>query len=527
MTFTISPPLATGEVRDVTIDYSGVVQCKPSAGSSMSDYCSKGPPLGVMMEASALPSLVDQDSLGGYNVWSAKRTLTLHMPSGVDVVAAGEKTQDTDDGKTHTTRWEVPGYHTAGPYLILFGDLASTAVANTNPATTVFTPTSLPAWQGEMGTWMTSILPFLDQQTGAQLPFKQLQVMKLPSGWTLPGTAGDSFVLLAENYGNYGAEYFEETLAHETSHEWWGILVAPTDLNKTRWLTEGLATLTQIDYSSAKFAGGLDRDSYLARRYNEHAMILRYMADPSLPPLVAPSAQVVPQDPIQTTIWAYIRSSATLDHLRVLIGEDAFAQSLRDYVKQCTKAHCDTADFQQILETKGGKDLSSVFATFVYDTPAIAPTLNFAQAKSGEGVKLTVVSEGVAQTLSLELVITYQDGSKEKRQVDLPGSGQLELQVKQPVLAVRPNPRHDAVVWSRPAQAGDVDFDQEVDGLDVIHCAFRQGKTSGTGAPGGEGAWRLDLDFDPRCDQNDDGTLGGADLQVQLDNFATLRQEAL
>lgn len=527
VTFTVSPPLVAGEVRDVTVQYSGIVQCKGSPGSSMSDYCSKGPPLGVMMEGSALPSLVDQDSLGGYNLWSAKRSLVLHMPSGIDVVAAGQKTQDTDDGTTRTTRWEVPGYHTAGPYLILFGELTSTAVPGTTPTTTLYVPTSLPSWQSEMSGWMTSILPFLDQQTGGVLPFKELQVMKLPSGWTLPGTAGDSFVLLAENYGDYGAEYFEETLAHETSHEWWGILVAPTDLNKTRWLTEGLATLTQIDYSAAKFAGGLDRDSYLARRYNEHAMVLRYMAQPTLPPLVAPSPQSVPQDQVQTTIWAYIRSSATLDHLRLIIGEDAFAAALKDYVSQCSKAHCDTADFQKILEAKGSRDLTSVFASLVYDTTLTEPVLNFSQEKSGEGVKLTISSAGATGVLPLEFVITYRDGSKEKRLLELPGDGQVEVLVSKPVLAVRPNRRHDAVVWSRSAQPGDIDFDQEVDGLDVIHCAWRQGKSSGTGVPGGEGAWRLDLDFDSRCDENKDGTLQGSDLQTQLANFASLRQETL
>ncbi|HMR05370.1 MAG TPA: M1 family aminopeptidase [Polyangiaceae bacterium] len=526
VTFIVSPPLSQGEQRDVTVQYSGNLQCPGPGGSTVGEYCNLAPPLGVLMEGSALPSIIDQSNLAGYNIWGAKRFLTLHMPTKTDVIASGHKKSDVDDGTTRTTTWEVPGYHTAGPYLVLFGDLEQSSVAGTTPATSIFLPKALPAWKAELADWMQRILPFLDTQAGQPLPFPELSVVKLPPGWTLPGTAGDGYVLLAEDYGAYGSEYFEETLAHETSHDWWGILVAPTDLARTRWLTEGLATLTQIDYSAEKFPRGFDRETYLARRYNEHHMLLRYVAVPEQPPLVAPSQQSIPQDQIQNTIWAYMRSSATLDHLRVIVGEKEFASALQDWVSQCAKQYCDTEDFRKALEARSGKDLQGTFATWVYDTVLPAPKFSFSQKALGERQEVVVTTSGAPGNHWLRLQIEYLDGTSEQRTLQLPGEGSLTLDLPKRVRSLRPDRRHDAVLWSTSAQAGDVNFDQDVDGFDLIHCALQVGRKTGPQLSGTEGLMRYDLDFDTRCDPNLDGSIDDADLQSQLDNFATVRPEA-
>jgi len=87
------------------------------------------------------------------------------------------------------------------------------------------------------------------------------------------------------------------------------------------------------------------------------------------------------------------------------------------------------------------------------------------------------------------------------------------------VRAVRPNPRHDSIVWSRSAQDGDVDFTMEVDGLDLIRCARLDGRSALT-APLSEASFGdVDIEFDPRCDFDDDGSIGQADLDVVVASF--------
>jgi hypothetical protein len=288
----------------------------------------------------------------------------------------------------------------------------------------------------------------------------------------------------------------------------------------TRWLTEGLATLSQVDYAAQHLRGSPSLDAYLERRFNEHAQIVRYLAN-DLPPLVS-LTQDPPDDDIQSTIWAYLRSSATLDHLRVLVGPDAFATALKSWVAQCTMKHCDTTDFRKVLEQASGLDLTSVFQHWVYESPYPAPVLDF-QATDSD---VTITASGIQHDIPLRVILGYTDGTEETRLVTLSHTAPLTLPTDRRVRSVRPHPRHDAAIWSRSAQSGDVTFDREVDGLDVILCAHSSGRSAGPQTTGGEGIWRHDLDFNVRCDTDGDGVVNDGDLAAQLDAFATLSAEA-
>ncbi|MCA9623405.1 MAG: hypothetical protein KC731_30500, partial [Myxococcales bacterium] len=196
--------------------------------------------MGALLAASGLPMLFDQSQQGGYNVWGATQTLRLTFPTGFDVVAAGDRIVDMDDGTSHYSEWVVPGFHSVAQPPLMFGDYAEHPVAGSAPPTTVFRASNAPTWGEDMASWMPSILAFLAEQTGATLPYDTLSIVKLPGGWIFPGTVGYGTVYLSDDYGGPSAHYFEETLAHETSHSWWGVMVGPTDYPTTRWLVEGL-----------------------------------------------------------------------------------------------------------------------------------------------------------------------------------------------------------------------------------------------------------------------------------------------
>jgi hypothetical protein len=512
---TLDTPLAAGSEAVITVQLDGTLQCSGPGG----DICDVAAPggVGVLMSGSAIPHLLDESSVGLFNPWGATRTLELELPSGTDAIAPGELVLDDDDGTRHTTRWVTPGYHSAGGYLAAFGDFGSMVSVGTSPQATIRYDNAAPMWADQMTSWTGKILPFLDAQAGAPLPLDALNVLKLPTGSVLPGTAGHGFVLLSEIYGAYGERYFEETLAHEMAHEWWGVVVSPTDVLLTRWLVEGLATLSQIDYAANHFAAdaGVDAAAYRTRRYREHDLLLRYTASDVIP-AVAPlfPAMIASAD---DTLWAYIRSSAALAHLRVLIGEQAFATGLQQWAAQCVFEHCDTADFQQVLEAASGQDLSDAFQTFVHGTSYPAPSISFSEADG----QLHVSAPAVTGTVPVELLIRLDDGSELRELATFPSSS---IAVPSSVRSVRPNPISDAVLRPSSAQPGDVDFDLEVDGFDLIHCARQLGLQVQPGA-GTEGLQRLDLDFDPRCDSDGDGNLRAGDLAAQFDNFGTLRED--
>lgn len=511
----ISPPIAAGETVAVTATYSGTLDCSIQ-------NCKTGLPLAFLIEGSAMPLVLDQDSVGFFNAWGATRKLVLSLPSGTNAVASGDLTSEDDDGTQVTTTWEIPGFHSYGGNVVMIGDFASTPVTGADPTTSVWAVSDDQNLVPEMASWMTDILPFMQVQSGKALPYQELKVFKLPVGWVniFRGTAGYGLTLLSEDYAQPTVETFEETLAHENAHQWWGVLVSPTDVRKTRWLVEGLATLSQIDYAAQYLHADSDRDEYLAHRFREHWMTVRFMGDPTFP-IVAPTAQGGPEDPIQDSVWAYFRSSAFLEHLRVVVGDDSFAATLKIWADQCAQKFCDTADFLTIINDTSGTDVTSLFSQHVYNGNVPAPRISFEQPTGG---KLSVTAFDMpGQKQILELFIELEDGSLNKEKVTLEDSTPIVLDISERVIRVRPNPRHDGFVWSRSATPGDVDFDGEVDGMDVIQCARSLDRSSGAGLPDGEGIWQHDLSFDPRCDDDDDGAVIASDLAKVTGAFGTLK----
>ena len=501
----LTPGLAPGEELTFSVDYAGTLECKTQG-------CYAGASLAFVSENGAIPGVYDQDNLGGYNAWGASRSLEISVPAGTTVVASGDRVSITPAGAKTTTKWAIPAYHSYGGNIVMMGPLAETAVGGTSVPTSIFTASSGPSYATKWTSWMQDILPFLDAQAGQKLPYPALKVFKLPLGWLdiFRGTAGHGLTLLSEDYASGGDAYFEETLAHENAHQWWGVLVSPTDILVTRWLVEGLATFSQIDFAAQVQNASVPREEYLARRYREHWMLVKYLGDASLP-LVLGSSTEVPQDSIQNTLWAYIRSSALLEYLRVVVGDAPFAQLLQSWAKDCAQKLCDSADFLALLEQVSNEDFDPVFAQWVQAGTAAAPRLAFSQS----GGKLSVTAADIdGLVVPLELWITLADGALKKERVRFEGSKPVEIALTGSARSVRPNPRQDGMIWSRSAVLGDVDFDGEVDGLDVIHCAWRSGKLADPSQPGGEGIWSSDLDFDPRCDFDDSGSIGASDLAV-------------
>jgi hypothetical protein len=520
-----SPPIAAGAQETIVVEYGGMLGCKLVDGRSQ---CAFGTSMPFLLEGSVMPALMDASGQGGYNVWGAARSLTLRLPSGTDVVATGELVQQTDDGTTHVTRWDTPGYQTIGGYLAVMGSFAQTPAPQTSIPTSIFSLQSSSAWSGEMADWMNAILPFVDTQAGAALPYKSLNVIKLPSGTGFPGTAGHAITLLSEDYGAPGARYFEETLAHENAHQWWGVLVSPTDTLVSRWLTEGLATMAQVDYTALRRIPAAERDAYLARRYREHRVLVRHHTNhETFPPLVVSTPAQAPQFQPQYTIWAYIRSAAVLEHLRVALGEQVFDQALRSWAAKCMMKSCNTADFRAVLEAASGQDLKAVFTALVYETHYPRLVVSFSQqpAEQGNGLQVEVSDEGVETPL--ELVAQLEDGSIERHSIRLePGKTRFELPASGRVRSVRPNPRHDALIWSRSATAGDQDFDGEVDGLDLIQCALAHGRSTDLVGYTGDGILGVDLAFDPGCDIDENGKIDDDDLEMTISAFGSLKQES-
>jgi hypothetical protein len=389
------------------------------------------------------------------------------------------------------------------------------------PTTLVF-PAPEQEVDQQLTSWSSPVLDFIEQAAGGPLPFQRsLSLVRLPSDVGDPGTATFGMTLLSDSYTRVGALMHEETWAHENSHLFWGIVVPETDSSESRLMSEGMATLTEIDYSFSRHFSGEDRDSYLARRFVPIGLDLRSVGK-SLPSIqLAPGATL--PDGFRTglyTLWAYYKTSATLDHLRATIGDDVFARGLGEYMGRCSFVGCRPDDLRVVMEHASGKDLEPFFARWVTGTSR--PEVAIAFEPTGDDGAEAVLTKQDDIPMTLELFVRLEDGGIVKRRVELgPKTTRVRIDAPGRVRSVSANPRHDVLVDARSAIAGDLDFDGETDGFDVLRCTRLVGrKYESTGAIG---LWNAEETFDPRCDRDGDFDIDDDDIADLAESFGSLR----
>lgn len=524
----ITPALQPGESTTLRVPYAGTLACGeyPESDSVM---CAKGEDFSYFPHQSVIPYVYDpKDQTGGTALDSMTRDLVLRVPEGTDVIVSGERVSETTlDGKKVST-WIVdkPQSRGLGVY-VLAGKLGLKAVPGRAVPTTFVFPSPESEVDQRLVAWSAPVLDFVEKASGRPLPFaRSMTLVKLPASVKDPGTATFGMTLLSETYASAGSLMHEETWAHENAHLFWGIVVPETDAAESRLMSEGMATLTEIDYTWAAHFSGTDRDRYLARRFVPISLDVQALAK-ELPPVQLAPGDEMPADSgtLTYTTWAYFKTSMTLDHLRATIGDDVFARGLSSYIDKCSWVGCGPTDFRGVLEAASGKDLKPFFDRWV--TASTRPTVNvgFAPVSGGADVELTKDDDA---PMTLELWLGLDDGRRVKRRVDLAGrttkvhvDAGAGAGAGAGVRTVSVSPRHDALVDVRSVVDGDLDFDGETDGIDLLRCTPLVGQTYRVSKT--LGLWTVDSRFDPRCDVNGDNAIDESDIAAIQEHFGTMR----
>jgi hypothetical protein len=145
-------------------------------------------------------------------------------------------------------------------------------------------------------------------------------------------------------------------------------------------------------------------------------------------------------------------------------------------------------------------------------------SIGFAPSEGGADVEL---AKGDDLPMTLELWLTLDDGQRVKRRVDLVGrTTRVHIKTGAWVRTVAASPRHDVLVDARSTLEGDLDFDGETDGIDLLRCTPLVGKSY---QPTTVGLWNIDERFDPRCDLNGDLTIDDDDITLLRATFGKVR----
>jgi aminopeptidase N len=179
-------------------------------------------------------------------------------------------------------------------------------------------------------------------------------------GGTVPDAPGMRFALENQTRPTYSAAFFANgsvddktsVIAHEIAHQWFGDSVSVHDWRDI-WLNEGLAT-----YAQWLWAQQLGRET-AQQRFDREYNIIRDLwstppGDPGVGNLFHPSV--------------YQRGAMVAHALRMVVGDDAFFRILKEWTATYRHSTATTAQFIEIAERIGDRQLDSLFQDWLYGT---------------------------------------------------------------------------------------------------------------------------------------------------------------
>jgi aminopeptidase N len=284
--------------------------------------------------------------------------LELRLPARTDSLSIGEMTRAgpaADGTVRHVWRTSRP----YSPYLFSFavGRFAR-AVGRSGPVRLVYLGhESSEAELRRLFAETPAILRFMADRAGIGLPGNRYTQLLVP-GNEAQEAATFSLIGRAELDRAAAEPQAGWVVAHELAHQFWGNLVTASTW-RDFWLNEGIATFMTAAYKEHRYGP----DAYRAELDGARRRLARAREMGWDRPLAF--AGPYPSLPVRRAVQ-YSKGALFMDHLRQLLGEDAFWRGLRTYTRRHAGGTVTSADFQRAMERASGRDLSAAFREWVF-----------------------------------------------------------------------------------------------------------------------------------------------------------------
>lgn len=294
-----------------------------------------------------------QDGFGD----KATLALDLRVPAGMDALSVGRRVSHRslpDGGEAQ--RWVSRRPYSPYLYGFAIGRFVRAedrvGSARLNYLSDVADADALKQRFAETG----GIVRFFTEKAGAPLPGAYSQL--LVEGHEAQEAATYSVLGLdaLPSLANDPAE--DWAIAHELAHQWWGNLVTCASL-RDFWLNEGITTFMTAAWKEHRYGrAAYDAELAVARARLDKARAAGFdkpLAWDGRYPTLGTRRAV-----------QYSKGALFLDHLRTTLGEKVFWTGLRRYTRDHAGGTVTSLDFQRAMEAASGRDLSPVFAEWVF-----------------------------------------------------------------------------------------------------------------------------------------------------------------
>jgi aminopeptidase N len=292
----------------------------------------------------------------------APYALTVDAPAGWSVVSTARETGRASYGAGRT-RWTFPATPPLSTYVYSLhaGEYAVWESTAGSVPLRLFARRSLAKYL-EPEEWFDTArkgLAFFGDYFGIPYPYGKYDQLIVPD-YNAGAMENAGAITFSERYIRRGArtrserEDLAETILHEMAHMWFGDLVTPSWWDGL-WLNESFASY--MSSLAGERAAGYP-ESWLSFAAGDKAWAYWEDEQPTTHPV---EARVDDTETAFTSFdgITYGKGQAALRQLAHLIGEDAFRDGVRLYLKRLAYRAATEADFFAALSQAGGGDLSS------------------------------------------------------------------------------------------------------------------------------------------------------------------------
>ena len=281
----------------------------------------------------------------------ASYSFAITVPQGKVAVANGvqPKPATTDAGWT-TWYWNAPDQQASYLTTASVGDFdlrqaytSASGVPIIDAVDTKLTPQRLATTNASLAL-QPAMIDYFESQFGPY-PFN--------SFGAIVDNDSVGYALETQTRPVYSSQASQGTVAHELAHQWFGNAVSPERWQDI-WLNEGWATYAAWMWT--EHTGGISTQQAYNAWYAP-ARTAEYWALPI-------------GDPGALGLFAsqvYNRGAATLQALRVEVGDEAFFAGTKLWLARYNDATGASEDFQAVFEEASGKDLDVFFRTWLRD----------------------------------------------------------------------------------------------------------------------------------------------------------------